>query len=57
MYEEYRAFGQTQYCCEVHVLDEAGTRDRYECMGFGITPEQSVHEAAYGALTLLPWGL
>ena len=52
VYEEYRAFGQTQYCCEVHVLNEAGNRDRYECWGYGMTPEQSVHEAAYCALTL-----
>ena len=52
VYEEYRAFGQTRYCCQVHVLNEAGTRDRYECWGFGITPEQSVHEAAYCALPL-----
>ena len=37
------------------MLDEAGTRDRYECMGFGITPEQAVHEAAYSALTYYRW--
>lgn len=52
VYEDYRALGQTQYCCEVHVLNEAGNRDRHMCRGFGITPEQSVHEAAYCALTL-----
>ena len=52
MYEDYRAYGQTQYYCEVHVLNEDRTRDHHFCRGFGITPEQSVHEAAYCALTL-----
>ena len=52
MYEDYRAYGQTQYCCEVHVLNEAGTQDRHVCRGFGLTPEQAVHEAAYCAMTL-----
>ena len=52
VYEDYRAYGQTQYYCEVHVLNEERTRSHHFCRGFGITPEQSVHEAAYCALTL-----
>ena len=49
--EDYREYGQTQFCCDVHILDEAGTGDRYTFRGFGMTQEQSVHEAAYVALT------
>ena len=34
------------------VLNEERTRSHHFCRGSGITPEQSVHEAAYCALTL-----
>ena len=51
VYEDYREYGQTQFCCEVHILREDGRQDRYRFRGFGMTQEQSVHEAAYVALT------
>ena len=31
VYEDYRAYGQTQFCCEVHVLNDAGTQDHHVC--------------------------
>ena len=51
VYEDYREYGQTQFCCDVHILSEDGRLDRYLFRGFGMTQEQSVHEAAYVALT------
>ena len=51
VYEDYREYGQTQYCCEVHILNEAGDQDLHLVRGFGVTEEQSVHQAAYCALT------
>lgn len=51
VYEEYRPYGQGQFFCKVRILNFEGDQVQFIAAGIGMTVEQSVHEAAYHALT------
>ena len=57
VYEEYRAYGQGQYMCEVNLVDQdrsnpAGRRYLYQAYGIGMTVDQEVQEAAHSAIAV-----
>jgi len=53
VYEEYAAFGQTRFVCQVHVIQDDYAGGKFENnvgRGMGVTIEQAVQEAAYTGL-------
>ena len=57
VHEEYRAYGQGQFMCQVNFINQGnfkkGPRYIQNAYGIGITVEQAVQEAAHSAIGYL----